>query len=271
MKRNTKIILSLLALGVTATTIILLIRRRKKKKENEALINNTFTPNRVEEIVKTPLSITNPPTPTEIANVVDNGSIEVAIKNRDEGNAFRNWVNDNYPEYAKQIDLDRSGSHTNAYIKKAWKKYGTEYTQQNQTILGNIANTINESLKDNPAAQQVVSTIGTSFQQVGGGIVSLIDKVQGRTEIAQPAGAFDPAVAAQNLYNSMKGIGTNEDLFFNTLTPLTREQRIQVREYYDNNNVGKSLGTLEMSVRGDFGGLFSNKKELNRALALIEL
>ena len=271
MNRNTKIILSLLALGVTATTIILILKRRKKKKENENLVNTTFTPNRVKEITETPLSISNPPTPTEIANVVDNGDIEVAITNRDEGNAFRNWVNDNYPDYAKEIDLDRTGSHTNSYIKKAWKKYGTEYTQQNQGVLGNIANSINETIKSSPALTQIVSTVGTAATTYYTGVGNLINKTFGRTEIAQPAGAFDPAIAAQNLYNSMKGLGTNEDLFFNTLTPLTKQQRIQVREYYDNNGIGKSLGTLEMSVRGDFGGLFSNKQELNKALALIEL
>lgn len=46
---------------------------------------------------------------------------------RKDGDAFRKWVNDNHLEYAKQIDLDRSGSHTNAYILKAWKHLGSKY------------------------------------------------------------------------------------------------------------------------------------------------
>ena len=49
------------------------------------------------------------------------------FKTRQEGDEFRKWVNDNYPDYAKQIDLDVSGSHTNRYIMKAWEKYGNEY------------------------------------------------------------------------------------------------------------------------------------------------
>jgi hypothetical protein len=33
----------------------------------------------------------------------------VPFQNTTEGNAFRSWVNDNYPEYAREIDLDRTG------------------------------------------------------------------------------------------------------------------------------------------------------------------
>lgn len=52
----------------------------------------------------------------------------VPFQNTTEGNAFRGWVNDNYPEYAREIDLDRTGSYNNNYIKKAWAKYGSIYT-----------------------------------------------------------------------------------------------------------------------------------------------
>jgi len=51
------------------------------------------------------------------------------FKNKEEGDKFRKWVNDNYPDYAKQIDLDVSGSHTNSYIMKAWAKYGNQYKE----------------------------------------------------------------------------------------------------------------------------------------------
>ena len=51
------------------------------------------------------------------------------FKNKEEGDKFRKWVNDNYPDYAKQIDLDVSGSHTNKYIMKAWVKYGNQYKE----------------------------------------------------------------------------------------------------------------------------------------------
>jgi peptidoglycan hydrolase-like protein with peptidoglycan-binding domain len=42
------------------------------------------------------------------------------IKNREEGNAFRAWANDNYPKLSKTLSLDRSGSFNNEYIQKAW-------------------------------------------------------------------------------------------------------------------------------------------------------
>ena len=55
---------------------------------------------------------------------------ETPFKNETEGNVFRKWVNDKYPDYAKSIDLDPSGSHNNAYIRKAWQKYGTEFEKE---------------------------------------------------------------------------------------------------------------------------------------------
>lgn len=49
--------------------------------------------------------------------------------NTEEGNAFRGWVNDNYPDYAKSIELDRTGNYDNSYIRKAFAKYGAQYQQ----------------------------------------------------------------------------------------------------------------------------------------------
>jgi hypothetical protein len=42
------------------------------------------------------------------------------FKNREEGNAFRKWLNDNYPTVARSFKLDPVGSHTNDYIKNAF-------------------------------------------------------------------------------------------------------------------------------------------------------
>ena len=51
------------------------------------------------------------------------------LKNSTEGNAFRKWVNDNHTDYAKSIKLDPTGKYNNAYIRKAYQKYGTEYAK----------------------------------------------------------------------------------------------------------------------------------------------
>ena len=271
MNRNTKIILSVLGVGITATAIFLIIRNRRKKQEKLSVVQNTFTPTEIATIQTKPLSVSNPPSAKQIDNIVKNVDISEVITNKQEGDAFRNWVNDNYPDYAKQIDLDRSGSYNNSFIKKAWQQYGTEYTQQNTSALSNVANTINDTIASNPILQQVVTGVTQSVGAVTNPFSRLTNVLQGQTAVSNPSGAFDPKIAAENLYRSMKGFGTNEQLFFDTLEPLTKAQRIQVREYYDKNGVGKNLGTLEMSVRGDFGGIFSPKDELQRALALLEL
>lgn len=51
----------------------------------------------------------------------------VPFKNKVEGNEFRNWVNDNHPEYARNINLDRSGSFFNSFITKAYIKLKEDY------------------------------------------------------------------------------------------------------------------------------------------------
>jgi hypothetical protein len=52
---------------------------------------------------------------------------DTPFQTKEEGNDFRNWVNDNYPYYAEIINLDREGLMNNTYIKRAWAKYGTQY------------------------------------------------------------------------------------------------------------------------------------------------
>lgn len=56
------------------------------------------------------------------------------FKNRAEGDAFRAWVNDNYPAYAKEKDLARSSKQfNNSTIGEAWNKYGAEYSNRGNT------------------------------------------------------------------------------------------------------------------------------------------
>ena len=56
--------------------------------------------------------------------------ISAPFSNKKEGNDFREWVNENHPKYAKEINLGRSGSHTNSYILKAYKKFGKDYLKE---------------------------------------------------------------------------------------------------------------------------------------------
>ncbi len=66
-------------------------------------------------------------------------SVKVPFKNTEEGNAFRQWVNNTHPDYAKEINLDKEGSYNNSYVAKAWNKYGKDYKDQ-QDYLTNIKN-----------------------------------------------------------------------------------------------------------------------------------
>lgn len=52
-----------------------------------------------------------------------------SFKTKEEGDAFRLWVNKTYPVWAKTNQLDPSGSHTNSYIKKAYAKFGKAYVE----------------------------------------------------------------------------------------------------------------------------------------------
>ncbi|MEI7960715.1 MAG: hypothetical protein WCI04_00105 [archaeon] len=64
-----------------------------------------------------------------------------------DGNAFRKWVNDTYPSYAKSINLDRTGG-LNSYLQKAWDKYGSEY-QKKGTATVTVTGTPLDQLEKN--------------------------------------------------------------------------------------------------------------------------
>jgi hypothetical protein len=52
------------------------------------------------------------------------------IKNKEQGDKFRQWVIKKDPSFATSIDLSKSGPYNNEYISKAWVKYGNQYKEQ---------------------------------------------------------------------------------------------------------------------------------------------
>lgn len=58
---------------------------------------------------------------------------QVPFKNSTEGNAFRDWVNDAYKSVANKINLDRTGSYNNCFIREAFA-----YKTAGGRTLGNI-------------------------------------------------------------------------------------------------------------------------------------
>ncbi len=76
------------------------------------------------------------PTPS-VSTSSSSSQYSFPFKTTEEGNKFRKWVNDNYPQWAKDNKLDVSGS-LNSYVEKAWKQYGDVY---NKYVLNPTANT----------------------------------------------------------------------------------------------------------------------------------
>jgi len=52
------------------------------------------------------------------------------LADKTEGDAFRQWVNETYPDKATEFDLDATGAHDNEFIKKAYAELGEEYARE---------------------------------------------------------------------------------------------------------------------------------------------
>jgi hypothetical protein len=138
--------------------------------------------------------------------------------------------------------------------KASWNK--GDRTEENTVNKENViinANSANTARGISAAAAAVVTT-SPSTGGGGGGVPEI-----------KSGGSFSAKTSAQNLQNSMKGWGTDEKLFFKTLRSLTKQQRIEVREYYDTNKIAGRYGTLEKQIKSEFSG-----KELKEALELIK-
>ena len=70
-----------------------------------------------------------------------------AFDSKEEGNKFRAWVNDKHPEWAKENSLNKEGSHTNSYIKKAWDKFKDEYERTRERTRKKKKKSLNLALK----------------------------------------------------------------------------------------------------------------------------
>lgn len=95
---------------------------------------------------------------TKIVKSVIKEQATLPFNTREEGNAFRKWLNDKYPPIAKKLQLDREGSHTNSYIKNAfnskigksnrtWGQYYTTLKNLN-TVPGKSTTTAPEKSKE---------------------------------------------------------------------------------------------------------------------------
>lgn len=168
------------------------------------------------------------------------------FESKSQGNKFRNWVNDNRSSYATKNSLDRSGSHTNSYIIKAWKKFGAEYVADEEVAeeLGGTA------IADLTTAYNSVKASATAnARAIATGAINILT---GGSTTKVPSGAFNAETSAKAIKASMKGVGTDENLFFDTARRLTESERGLVKAYF-NSKLGdgtKLCGWIE----GEFSG-----------------
>ena len=123
-----------LGLGLGIYYYIQSKREEEQKKNDEASTPPISSGSGSVTPVSTTSSTTTPtPAPTYTPKSTPFTSVE-------QSNAFRKWVNDKDPAFAKEIDLELNKSTTssmnNETIQKAWGKYGDLYYTENASSLG---------------------------------------------------------------------------------------------------------------------------------------
>jgi hypothetical protein len=107
---------------------------------------------------------------TRIVKSVIKEQSTLPFKTKEEGNAFRKWLNDNYPGVAKNFELDRVGSHTNAYIKNAFNaKIGKTSRTWGQYYL---------TIKARDEAGKSTTTAPAKAKEEDGFFTSLVNKAK---------------------------------------------------------------------------------------------
>ena len=169
MNKGLKIAIGVATIGVVGTGLYFLwtkVLRKKLKPTKEEEFEKQ------EEVKKKEQGSSYKPTPDPYPST--------PFTSKTDGNKFRKWINDTYPQYAKDIDLDAEGSYNNRYIRKAYKKYGKEY-QDSVKGVGKYAP------KTNSAQNVVVSgsyaNIRSSAKVNNGAINNLLGKVSGKGKV----------------------------------------------------------------------------------------
>lgn len=110
----------------------------KSRKEEKNTSSDTKDTQPTSSTTSTPPSYTAPSTqPPSTQTYVMKSTPFTSVE---QSNAFRKWVNEKDPAFAKEIDLSASAtsasSMNNEYIQKAWGKYSDMYYTENANHLG---------------------------------------------------------------------------------------------------------------------------------------
>lgn len=134
MNKGLKIAIGIATIGIVGTSVFFLVKFLRKKNEEKEEKEKEGNRNSVsEQNVKSKAYNKRP------ISASSESLGKTPFKSKAEGDKFRGWVNDNHSAYAKKIDLDRSGSYDNRYIRKAWSQYGVDYEDStNANVVVNL-------------------------------------------------------------------------------------------------------------------------------------
>lgn len=91
------------------------------RKKGEKTFKKAATGGKAEEQIKTRVFDEKP---SKSNTTKSKSKHDLPFKTKEEGDKFREWMNRWYPKTSKNLQLDRSGSHTNSYIRRAWNHKG---------------------------------------------------------------------------------------------------------------------------------------------------
>jgi len=86
------------------------------------------------------------------------------FKTKEEGNFFRVYVNEKDPEYAKKIQLDKSGEFNNKFIRKAFAQYGQQYLKEIKDGTYKISGETEVQVLSNDQIKKVYDYLKTEVQ-----------------------------------------------------------------------------------------------------------
>ena len=130
MNKGLKIAIGIATIGIIGTATYFIIKKIKDNRDSKDGNEN--------------------PTPDPPTNVVgnENSNEKTPFKNKAQSDLFRQFVNRFYPSYAQEIDLDLTGDSDNAFMRKAWGKYGETYKKFNPSFAKASGSSIPKVLLD---------------------------------------------------------------------------------------------------------------------------
>ena len=160
------------------------------------------------------------------------------FKTRAEGDLFRVWVNTYYPDYAKSIDLSKSGP-LNSFLEKAWISKGAEYLKGSTSTPGTTQPTIKLTTEEklNELEKNLAGSIFTILRYIDKVSLSYRDKNNNYYNVSLIISA---PYGTQVISFSIKGPTINKS---NTGTWSNNGKTIQLKNgrVFKNDNVGQNI------------------------------